>query len=37
MIKSWNQINSYNYELYCISHHRNITNHNTWHWIYITE
>ncbi len=35
--KTWNQINSYNYELYCIDYHQNSTNHQTWHWRNIPE
>ncbi len=35
--KTWNQINSYNYELYCIDYHQSLTNHETWHWKNIPE
>ena len=35
--KTWNQINSYNYELYCIDYHQNLTNDETWHWKNIPE
>ncbi len=35
--KTWNQINSYNYELYTIDYHQSSTNHQTWHWRNIPE
>ncbi len=35
--KTWNQINSYNYELYSIDYHQSLTNHQTWHWRNIPE
>lgn len=36
-MKTWNQLNSKNYEEYCIEYHREKNNHTVWHWNEVPE